>query len=73
MEPAAIGARVEGAGRLRQRDAADLLAALEVDDDDGNVVLWRAGDLGYALVSDVDARELDTLAARVSPAFRPAS
>jgi anti-sigma factor RsiW len=30
-----------------------------------NVVLWRAGDLGYALVSDVDAGELSMLAARL--------
>ena len=32
-----------------------------------NVVLWRAGDLGYALVSDLNARELRTLAERLSP------
>jgi anti-sigma factor RsiW len=32
-----------------------------------NVVLWRAGDLGYALVSDLDARELRALAARLQP------
>jgi anti-sigma factor RsiW len=31
-----------------------------------HVVTWRDGDLGYALVSDVDAGELATLAARVS-------
>jgi anti-sigma factor (TIGR02949 family) len=30
-----------------------------------NVVLWRAGDLGYALVSDVDARDLAELATRL--------
>jgi anti-sigma factor (TIGR02949 family) len=30
-----------------------------------NVVLWRAGDLGYTLVSDVDARELSELARRL--------
>jgi anti-sigma factor RsiW len=30
------------------------------------VVVWRAGDLGYALVSDLDARELHTLAARLA-------
>lgn len=29
-----------------------------------NVILWRAGDLGNALVSDVDARDLRELAAR---------
>jgi anti-sigma factor RsiW len=32
-----------------------------------NVILWRAGDLGYALVSDLDVRELRALAARFSP------
>ena len=32
-----------------------------------NVVLWRAGDLGYALVSDLNARELRMLAERLSP------
>jgi anti-sigma factor RsiW len=31
------------------------------------VLVWRAGDLGYALVSDLDARELRTLAARFAP------
>src|SRR5439155_960865 len=31
-----------------------------------NVILWRAGDLGYALVSDVDARELGRLAAKLA-------
>jgi anti-sigma factor RsiW len=31
-----------------------------------NVMLWRAGDLGYALVSDVDARELAQLAAKLA-------
>jgi anti-sigma factor RsiW len=30
-----------------------------------NVLVWRAGDLGYALVSDVDARDLADLAARL--------
>jgi anti-sigma factor RsiW len=30
-----------------------------------NVLLWRAGDLGYALVSDVDAAELRDLAGRI--------
>ena len=30
-----------------------------------NVILWRRGELGYALVSDVDARELGQLAARL--------
>jgi anti-sigma factor RsiW len=30
-----------------------------------NVIMWRKGDLGYALVSDVDARELRQLAARM--------
>jgi anti-sigma factor RsiW len=30
-----------------------------------NVITWRKGDLGYALVSDVDARELRQLAARM--------
>lgn len=31
-----------------------------------HVVLWRSGDLGYALVSDVDARELSALGARIA-------
>ena len=30
-----------------------------------NVILWRAGDLGYALVSDVDVRDLTELARRL--------
>ncbi len=32
-----------------------------------NVLLWRDADLSYALVSDVDASELATLAARIAP------
>lgn len=32
-----------------------------------NVILWRAGELGYALVSDVDARDLQELAAKLAP------
>jgi anti-sigma factor RsiW len=31
------------------------------------VILWRAGELGYALVSDVDALELRQLGARLTP------
>lgn len=31
-----------------------------------NVILWRAGDLGYALVSDLDARELADLGSRLA-------
>jgi len=31
-----------------------------------SVVLWRSGDLGYALVSDVDPQELFDLAARIA-------
>jgi anti-sigma factor RsiW len=31
-----------------------------------NAVLWRSGELGYALVSDVDAAELAQLAAKVA-------
>jgi anti-sigma factor RsiW len=31
-----------------------------------HVLLWRQGDLGYALVSDVDPRELDALAKKVA-------
>jgi anti-sigma factor RsiW len=31
-----------------------------------NVILWRRGELGYALVSDVDATELLHLARLVS-------
>ena len=32
-----------------------------------NVVMWRTPELGYALVSDVDARDLNALAARIPP------
>jgi len=32
-----------------------------------NVILWRSGELGYALVSDVDPPELTRLAAKLSP------
>jgi anti-sigma factor RsiW len=32
-----------------------------------NVLLWRDGELGYALVSDVDAADLADLAARIAP------
>ena len=32
-----------------------------------NVVLWRGDDLGYALVSDLNASELRMLAERLSP------
>jgi anti-sigma factor RsiW len=31
-----------------------------------NVIMWRTAELGYALVSDVDARDLDALANRIS-------
>ena len=33
-----------------------------------NVIVWRRGELGYALVSDVDAGELAALAARLTRA-----
>ena len=33
-----------------------------------NVIMSRAGDLGYALVSDVDARDLAELASRLTAA-----
>ncbi len=33
-----------------------------------NVIVWRRGELGYALVSDVDAGELKELATRITPA-----
>ena len=32
-----------------------------------NVILWRAGELGYALVSDLDAPELLQLGTRLAP------
>jgi anti-sigma factor RsiW len=32
-----------------------------------NMLLWRDGGLGYALVSDVDAADLASLAARIAP------
>lgn len=31
-----------------------------------NVLLWRVGELGYALVSDLDVRELRELGARLA-------
>jgi anti-sigma factor RsiW len=31
-----------------------------------NVILWKSGELGYALVSDVDRQELTQLAAKIS-------
>jgi anti-sigma factor RsiW len=31
-----------------------------------NVVLWRDGELGYALVSDVDGRDLMLLASKLA-------
>ncbi len=35
-----------------------------------NVLLWRQGELGYCLVSDVNREDLDTLASRISAAER---
>jgi anti-sigma factor RsiW len=35
-----------------------------------NVVFWRSGELGYALVSDVNAKELGELSARLAAATR---
>lgn len=32
-----------------------------------NVVLWRHGELGYGLVSDVNAEDLGSLAAQLAP------
>jgi anti-sigma factor RsiW len=32
-----------------------------------NLLLWRDGELGYALVSDVDANDLATLGAKINP------
>jgi anti-sigma factor RsiW len=31
-----------------------------------HVLLWRKGDLGYALVSDVDVKDLETLGGKVA-------
>ena len=31
-----------------------------------HVLTWRQGDLGYALVSDVDERELDVLGRKIA-------
>jgi anti-sigma factor RsiW len=42
--------------------------AAAVADRGFNVVLWRSGELGYALVSDVDAAELSQLAGRIAGA-----
>ena len=36
-----------------------------------NVLLWRRGELGYALVSDVDARELSQLAGKLTTRTTP--
>jgi hypothetical protein len=30
-----------------------------------HVLMWRKGDLGYALVSDVDVHDIDALAAKI--------
>jgi len=32
-----------------------------------HVLLWRSGELGYALVSDAEARELETIASQLAP------
>jgi anti-sigma factor RsiW len=37
-----------------------------------HVVLWRAGELGYALVSDANAKELEEIGARFAAAVREA-
>ena len=47
--------------------------AAAVADRGFNVVLWRGGELGYALVSDVDATELNQLAGRIAGRITGAS
>jgi anti-sigma factor RsiW len=42
--------------------------ALQTADRGFNVILWRGGELGYALVSDVDPSELSRLAAKLAGA-----
>jgi anti-sigma factor RsiW len=51
--------RPEGLSVPRQRRAESIRGF--------NAILWQAGDLGYALVSDLNARELHRLADRLSP------
>ena len=54
-------------GRLRQKvTRMPCLAASSTTSRGFNVLLWRDGDLGYALVSDVDRSELARLAAKVA-------
>ena len=54
--PDASAAQV-GSGRLREASARGF-----------NVVLWRSGELGYALVSDANAKELREIGARLAAA-----
>jgi anti-sigma factor RsiW len=59
--------RAEGLPWPRHTSASQGRApAAAVADRGFNVVLWRSGELGYALVSDVDATELSQLAGRIA-------
>jgi anti-sigma factor RsiW len=61
------------ASGLRWPDAdrsAGGVPAREVERRGFHVVLWRSGDLGYALVSDVAPADLERLAASFAPATR---
>ncbi|HEX3854893.1 MAG TPA: zf-HC2 domain-containing protein [Polyangiaceae bacterium] len=59
--------RSEGLGwPLRNDTSVGALPASSTTSRGFNVLLWRAGDLGYALVSDVDRSELARLAAKVA-------
>jgi anti-sigma factor RsiW len=59
--------RNEGLGwPLRNDTSVGALPASSTTSRGFNVLLWRDGDLGYALVSDVDRSELARLAAKVA-------
>jgi anti-sigma factor RsiW len=59
--------RSEGLGwPLRNDTSVGALPAASSASRGSNVLLWRNGDLGYALVSDVDRAELSRLAAKVA-------
>jgi len=59
--------RSEGLGwPLRDNASVGALPASSTSSRGFNVLLWRDGDLGYALVSDVDRSELGRLAVKVA-------
>ena len=60
-----VGGAVRDVLLHRPREANDFDIATPATARGFNVLLWRADDLGYALVSDVDGAELRDLAARI--------